>query len=85
MQETDSIYGGQIRLHLKSSHGQVTGGGGPPAWNDIENGKLEKNVYKNLVGNPEEKRPRGRLRRRLVDNIRMDLRETDGKVWSGCI
>jgi hypothetical protein len=28
-----------------------------------------------LVGNPEGKRPLGRPRRRLVDNIRMDLGE----------
>jgi hypothetical protein len=28
-----------------------------------------------LVGNPEEKRPLGRPRRRWVDNIKMDLRE----------
>jgi hypothetical protein len=27
------------------------------------------------VGNPEEKRPMGRPRRRWVDNIKMDLRE----------
>jgi hypothetical protein len=29
-----------------------------------------------LVGKPEGKRPQGRPRRRWVDNIRMDLRET---------
>jgi hypothetical protein len=28
-----------------------------------------------LVGKPEGKRPLGRLRRRWVDNIKMDLRE----------
>jgi hypothetical protein len=28
-----------------------------------------------LVGNPEGKRPLGRPRRRLVDNIKMDLRD----------
>jgi hypothetical protein len=27
------------------------------------------------VGNPEVKRPRGRQRRRWVDNIKMDLRK----------
>jgi hypothetical protein len=31
------------------------------------------NAYWFLVGKPEEKRPLGRLRRRWVDNIRMDL------------
>jgi hypothetical protein len=34
-----------------------------------------RNVYRILVGNPEGKRPLGRPRRRLVNNIKMDLRE----------
>jgi hypothetical protein len=36
-----------------------------------------------LVGKPEGKRPLGRPRRRLVDNIKMDLREIgwDGVDW----
>jgi hypothetical protein len=35
----------------------------------------------------EGKRPLGRLRRRWVDNIKMDLREIgwDGMVWTGSI
>jgi hypothetical protein len=35
------------------------------------------------VGKPEGKRPLGRPRRRWVDNIKMDLRETgwDGVDW----
>jgi hypothetical protein len=35
------------------------------------------------VGKPERKRPLGRPRRRWVDNIKMDLRETgwDGMDW----
>jgi hypothetical protein len=44
----------------------------------------EKRVaYRILVGNPEVKRPLGRPRRRLVDNIKMDLREIgwDGMDW----
>ena len=32
-------------------------------------------VYRVLVGKPEGKRPLGRPRRRLVDNIKMDLQE----------
>ena len=32
-------------------------------------------AYRVLVGKPEGKRPLGRLRRRWVDNIRMDLQE----------
>jgi hypothetical protein len=34
-----------------------------------------RGVYKVLVGKPEGKRPLGRLRRRLEDNIKMDLQE----------
>ena len=32
-------------------------------------------VYRVLVGKPEGKRPLGRPRRRLEDNIKMDLQE----------
>jgi hypothetical protein len=35
----------------------------------------ERKVYKVLVGKPEGKRPLGRPRRRLEDEIRMYLRE----------
>jgi hypothetical protein len=35
-----------------------------------------RNAYTIFVGKSEGKRPRGRPRRRLKDNIRMDLRET---------
>jgi hypothetical protein len=35
----------------------------------------KRNVYRLLVGKPEEKRPLGRPRRRWVDYIRMDLGE----------
>jgi hypothetical protein len=34
------------------------------------------NAYRILVGKPERKRPLGRPRRKWVDNIKMDLRET---------
>jgi hypothetical protein len=42
-----------------------------------------RKAYRILVGNPEGKRPLGRPRRRWVDNIKMDLRETewDGMDW----
>jgi hypothetical protein len=33
----------------------------------------ERNVYKVLMGKPEEKRPLGRLRCRWEDGIRIDL------------
>jgi hypothetical protein len=43
----------------------------------------EMNAYRILVGNPEGKRPLGRLRDRWVDSIKMDLREIewDGMDW----
>jgi hypothetical protein len=37
-------------------------------------------VNRILLGKPEGKRPLGRLRRRWVDNIKMDLREIG---WDG--
>jgi hypothetical protein len=37
----------------------------------------ERGVYKILVGKPEGKRPLGRPRRRLENNIRMDLQEVE--------
>jgi hypothetical protein len=42
-----------------------------------------RNAYKILVGKPERKRPLGRPRRRLVDNIKMNLGEIgwDGMDW----
>jgi hypothetical protein len=43
----------------------------------------KRTAYRILVGKPEGKRPLGRPRRRWVDNIKMDLRETgwDGMDW----
>jgi hypothetical protein len=40
-------------------------------------------AFRILVGRPEGKRPVGRPRHRLVDNIKMDLRGTgsDGMDW----
>jgi hypothetical protein len=36
-----------------------------------------RNAYRILVGKPEGKRPQGRPGCRWVDNIRIDLRETE--------
>jgi hypothetical protein len=43
-----------------------------------------RNAYRILMGKPEGKRLLGRPRRRWVDNIKMDLRETgwDGMDWT---
>jgi hypothetical protein len=35
----------------------------------------KRNAYRILVGKPEGKRPLGKLRRRWVGNMKMDLRE----------
>jgi hypothetical protein len=45
----------------------------------------KRNAYRILVGKPEGKRPLGRPRRRWVDNVKIDLRETgwDGVDWIG--
>jgi len=42
-----------------------------------------RGIYRVLVGKPEGKRPRGRPRRRLEDNIKMDLQEVGcgGMNW----
>jgi hypothetical protein len=45
----------------------------------------KRNAYRLLVGKPEGKRPLGRPRRRWVDNIRMDLGELDGVMWTGLV
>ena len=44
----------------------------------------KRGVYRVLVGEPEEKRPLGRPRRRWEDNIKMDLQEVGcgGKDWT---
>jgi hypothetical protein len=41
------------------------------------------NVYRILVGKPEGKRPLERLRRRWVDNIKVD--QSDRMGWIGLI
>ena len=38
-----------------------------------------RGTYRLLVGKPEGKRPPGRPRRRLEDNIKMDLQEVGGE------
>jgi hypothetical protein len=45
----------------------------------------KRNAYRLLVGKPEGKRPLGRPRRRRESNIKIDLREHDGVVWTGFI
>jgi hypothetical protein len=37
----------------------------------------KRNAYRTLVGKPERKSPLGRPKRRWVNNVKMDLRETE--------
>jgi hypothetical protein len=43
----------------------------------------KRNAYRILVGTPEGKRPLGRSRRRWVNNVKMDLADTElgGMDW----
>jgi hypothetical protein len=41
----------------------------------------QMNAYRILVGKPKGKRPLGRLRRRWMDNIKMDLRDTSERLF----
>jgi hypothetical protein len=45
----------------------------------------KRNAYRLLVGKPEGKRPLGRPSSRRVDNIRMDLGEGNGVMWTGLV
>jgi hypothetical protein len=49
-------------------------------WAGYVTRKEKRNSYRILVGKPEVKRPLGRPRLKLVDNIIMDLR---GIEWGG--
>jgi len=44
-----------------------------------------RNAYKILIEKPKQKRPLIGYKCRWEDNIRMDLREMGGKVWTGYI
>jgi hypothetical protein len=47
----------------------------------------KRNAYRLLVGKPEGKRPLGRPRYKLVDNVKMDLLEIGcgGVDWLGLV
>jgi hypothetical protein len=44
-----------------------------------------RGAYRILVGRPEGRRPLGRPRRRLEDNIKIDLQEMGWGAWTGLI
>jgi hypothetical protein len=45
----------------------------------------KRDAYELLVRKSEGKRPLGRPRRKWMDNIRMDLEEGDGVMWTGLV
>jgi hypothetical protein len=45
----------------------------------------KRNAYRLVVGKSEGKRPLGRPRRRLVDNIGWILERWDGVMWTGLV
>jgi hypothetical protein len=45
----------------------------------------KRKAYRLLVGKPKGKRPLGRPTRRWVDNIKMDLRDVDGVMYTGFV
>jgi hypothetical protein len=45
----------------------------------------ERGAFRILVERSEERRPLGSLRRRWVDNIKMDLQEVGCGSWTGLI
>ena len=55
----------------------------PTTYKILSNILLSRGVHRVLVGKPEGKRPLGKPRRRLEDNIKMDLQEREGVVGTG--
>jgi hypothetical protein len=51
----------------------------------LESIREMRNIYKILIGIPEEKRPLRRPRYRQEDNIKMNLREVSWEVGTGFI
>jgi hypothetical protein len=83
----DHVTGGWRKLHNEELHNLYSS---PSIIRMIKSRKMiwvghvarmgaKRNAYRTLVGKPEGKRPLGRPRRTLVDNIKMDLREKMGR------
>jgi hypothetical protein len=84
----DGVTGGWRKLHNEELHNLYSS---PSKIRIIKSRRLrwaghvarmgeKRNVYRLLVGKPEGKRPLGRLRRRWMDNIKMDLLEIEVTV-----
>jgi hypothetical protein len=89
----DGVTGGWRKLHNEGIHNLYSS---PSIIRIIKSRRMrwaghvarmgeKRNAYRLLVGNPEEKRPLGRPRRRWIDNIKMDLLEIGLNVvdWTG--
>jgi hypothetical protein len=89
----DRVTGGWRKLHNEELHNLYSS---PSIIRIIKSRRIKwaryvtrmgekRNVYRLLVGKPEGKRPLGRPRRRLIDNIKMDLLEIRLSVvdWIG--
>jgi hypothetical protein len=89
----DGVTGGSRKLHNEELHNLYSS---PSIIRIIKSRRMrwaghvarmgkKRNVYRLLVGKPEEKRPLGRPRRRWIDNIKMDLLEIGVNVvgWIG--
>jgi hypothetical protein len=91
--QKDGVTGGRRKLHIEELHNLYCS----PSiiriiksrrmrwdWHVTRMGEKRK-VYRLLVGKPEGKRPLGRLRRRWIDNIKMDLLEIGLSIvdWIG--
>jgi hypothetical protein len=82
----DEVTGGWRKLHNEELHNFYSS---PSIIRMIKSrtmrwaGYVARMGEKTLVGKPEGKRPLGRPRRRWMNNIRMDLRETgwDSRDW----
>jgi hypothetical protein len=91
--ERDEVTGGWRKLHNEELHNLYSS---PSIIRIIKSRRMrwaehvarmgeKRDVYMLLVGKPEGKRPLGRLRRRWVDNIKMDFvhLEWGGVDWLG--
>jgi hypothetical protein len=87
-EKTDEVTGGWRKLHNEELHNfysspsiirMITSRRMPWAGHAARIGE-KWNAYRIVVGNAEGKRPLGRLRRRWVDNIKVDLKEIG---WGG--
>jgi hypothetical protein len=67
--KTDEVMEGWRKLHGLYSSPRLKWAG------HVARMRKKRNVYRLLVGKPEGKRPLGRPKRRLVDNIKVDLEE----------